>query len=148
MISSLQNEKKAVFHKKPVELYTIYKDHPNEICLNCFFRIYNDPNIGCRQMFKNRLKIPKNSEISNSPKIMKICSIWIKFSEITQNHSIFAWKKFHANLRISLPQLSDFAWFLQTMALNAGKTEFVIFRSPWKRLDCFPPRLKLASKIF
>ena len=33
------------------------------------------------------------------------------------------------------------------ISLNASKTEFVIFRSPWKRLDCFPPRLKLAGKI-
>ena len=33
------------------------------------------------------------------------------------------------------------------ISLNAGKTEFVIFRSPWKSLDCYPPRLKLAGKI-
>ena len=32
------------------------------------------------------------------------------------------------------------------ISLNAGKTEFVIFRSPWKQLDCIP-RLKLSGKI-
>ena len=32
------------------------------------------------------------------------------------------------------------------ISLNAGKTEFVIFRSPWRRLDCIP-RLKLSGKI-
>ena len=32
------------------------------------------------------------------------------------------------------------------ISLNASKTEFVIFRSPWKRMDCIP-RLKLFGKI-
>ena len=32
------------------------------------------------------------------------------------------------------------------ISLNAGKTEFVIFRSPWKQIDCIP-RLKLSGKI-
>jgi hypothetical protein len=32
------------------------------------------------------------------------------------------------------------------IALNASKTEFVIFRSPWEQLDC-TPRLKLSGKI-
>ena len=32
------------------------------------------------------------------------------------------------------------------ISLNASKTEFVIFRSPWKRLDSIP-RLKLAGKV-
>ena len=32
------------------------------------------------------------------------------------------------------------------ISLNASKTEFVIFRSPWKRLDSIP-RLKLAGKM-
>ena len=32
------------------------------------------------------------------------------------------------------------------ISLNASKTEFVIFRSPWKSLDCLP-RLKLSGKI-
>ena len=32
------------------------------------------------------------------------------------------------------------------ISLNVGKTEFVIFRSRWKHLDCIL-RLKLAGKI-
>ena len=32
------------------------------------------------------------------------------------------------------------------ISLNASKTEFLIFRSPWKRLDCIP-RIKLNGKI-
>ena len=35
---------------------------------------------------------------------------------------------------------------LQRGLLNSSKTEFVVFRSPWKCLDCLP-RLKLSGKI-
>ena len=48
----------------------------------------------------------------------------------------------NADLRILVTWLSA-----NKISLNASKTEFVIFRSPWKSLDCFPPRLKLAGKI-
>eukprot|EP00111_Clytia_hemisphaerica_P015016 TCONS_00044206-protein len=32
------------------------------------------------------------------------------------------------------------------ISLNASKTEFVIFRSPWRQMDCIP-RIKLCRKI-
>ena len=47
----------------------------------------------------------------------------------------------NADLRVLVSWLNA-----NKISLNASKTEFVIFRSPWKRLDCLP-RLKLAGKI-
>ena len=47
----------------------------------------------------------------------------------------------NADLRVLVSWLNA-----NKISLNASKTEFVIFRSPWKRLDCIP-RLKLSGKI-
>ena len=47
----------------------------------------------------------------------------------------------NADLRILVSWLNA-----NKISLNASKTEFVIFRSPWKRLDCIP-RLKLSGQI-
>ena len=47
----------------------------------------------------------------------------------------------NADLRVLVSWLNA-----NKISLNATKTEFVIFRSPWKRLDCIP-RLKLSGKI-
>ena len=49
--------------------------------------------------------------------------------------------KINSDLRILVSWLNA-----NKISLNTGKTEFVIFRSPWKRLDCLP-RLKLAGKL-
>ena len=47
----------------------------------------------------------------------------------------------NADLRVLVSWLNA-----NKISLNASKTEFVIFRSPWKPLDCIP-RLKLSGKI-
>ena len=47
----------------------------------------------------------------------------------------------NADLRVLVSWLNA-----NKISLNAGKTEFVIFRSPWKQIDCIP-RLKLSGKI-
>ena len=49
--------------------------------------------------------------------------------------------KINSDLRVLVSWLNA-----NKISLNADKTEFVIFRSPWKRLDCLP-RLKLAGQI-
>ena len=47
----------------------------------------------------------------------------------------------NANIRILVSWLNA-----NRISLNSSKTEFIIFHSPWKRLDCLP-RLKLSGKI-
>ena len=47
----------------------------------------------------------------------------------------------NADLRVLVSWLNA-----NKISLNASKTEFVIFRSPWRRMDCIP-RIKLSGKI-
>ena len=47
----------------------------------------------------------------------------------------------NADLRVLVSWLNA-----NKISLNASKTEFVIFRSPWRRMDCIP-RIKLCGKI-
>jgi len=49
--------------------------------------------------------------------------------------------RINADLRVLVSWLNA-----NKISLNASKTEFVIFRSPWRRMDCIP-RLKLSGKI-
>eukprot|EP00111_Clytia_hemisphaerica_P004428 TCONS_00012655-protein len=54
--------------------------------------------------------------------------------QVTRSHGMY------------LNSLSQLWLNANKISLNASKTEFVIFRSPWRQMDCIP-RIKLCRKI-
>ena len=59
-----------------------------------------------------------------------------------QNCLVSMWERVNADLRKLVSWLNA-----SKISLNTSKTEFVIFWSPWKRLD-YIPRLELSGQIF